>query len=180
MPRDFQWKLPGAHLHLKKKEGWMTRIHLDGWLLLALLVLMSSGLLILYSATGSNLDVTLSQGYRLLFALVVMLVIAQIPPRFMQRWALPVYVLGVVSLVAVLFLGIDALLQSHHRRRPLLLQQPLVQYNCANLHHAMDQRQQAGATSLLKSAQHLNPKCYDMIFQKYGCLFHRELFSRCH
>ncbi|MDR9468424.1 rod shape-determining protein RodA [Marinospirillum sp.] len=108
MPRDFQWKLPGAHLHLKKKEGWMTRIHLDGWLLLALLVLMSCGLLILYSATGSNLDVTLSQAYRLLFALGVMLVVAQVPPRYMLRWALPVYAVGVIALVAVLFLGTDA------------------------------------------------------------------------
>ena len=108
MPRDFQWKLPGAHLHLKKKEGLMTRIHLDGWLLLALLLLMSSGLLVLYSATGSNLQVTLAQAYRFIIALVVMVVVAQVPPRYMQRWAFLVYFFGLVALVAVLFLGSDA------------------------------------------------------------------------
>jgi len=108
MPRDFQWKLPGAHLHLKKKAGLMTRIHLDGWLLLALLLLMGSGLLVLYSATGSNLQATLAQAYRFIFALVVMVVVAQIPPRYMQRWALLVYLAALVALVAVLFLGSDA------------------------------------------------------------------------
>lgn len=108
MPRDFQWKLPGAHLHLKKKESWMTRIHLDAWLLIALLVLMGSGLLVLYSATGSNLQVTLSQGYRFILALLVMFAVAQIPPRYMKRWALPVFIVATLALVAVLFVGTDA------------------------------------------------------------------------
>lgn len=108
MPRDFQWKLPGAHLHLKKKQGLMARIHLDGWLLLALLVLMGSGLLVLYSATGSNLQATQAQGYRFILALIVMVLVAQIPPHYMQRWALPVFVAALASLVAVLFVGTDA------------------------------------------------------------------------
>jgi len=108
MPRDFQWKLPGAHLHLKKKESWMTRIHLDAWLLIALLVLMGSGLLVLYSAAGSNLQVTLSQGYRFILALLVMFAVAQIPPRYMKRWALPVFIVATLALVAVLFVGTDA------------------------------------------------------------------------
>lgn len=108
MPRDFQWKLPGAHLHLKKKENLLTRIHLDGWLFLALLALMSIGLLVLYSATGSNLQATQSQGYRFLLALAVMFAVAQVPPRYLRRWALPVFVFSLLTLVAVLFVGTDA------------------------------------------------------------------------
>ncbi|WP_114418490.1 rod shape-determining protein RodA [Marinospirillum perlucidum] len=108
MPRDFQWKLPGAHLHLKKKEGLLTRIHLDGWLLVALLGLMGCGLLILYSASGSSMQVTLAQIYRFGLALVVMLVVAQVPPRYMRRWAIWVYLATLLALVAVLIIGIDA------------------------------------------------------------------------
>ncbi|SFC03169.1 cell elongation-specific peptidoglycan biosynthesis regulator RodA [Marinospirillum celere] len=108
MPRDFQWKLPGAHLHLKKKENLLTRIHLDGMLLLALLVLMGAGLLVLYSATGSNLQATISQAYRFALALVVMVAVAQVPPRYMRRWAPAVYLLSLLALVVVLFIGTDA------------------------------------------------------------------------
>ncbi|SFX62884.1 rod shape-determining protein RodA [Marinospirillum alkaliphilum] len=108
MPRDFQWNLPGAHHHLKRKENLFTRIHLDGWLLLALLLLMGVGLLVLYSATGGNLNATLAQGYRFALALVVMLVVAQVPPRYMKRWAPAVFAIALLMLVAVLFMGTDA------------------------------------------------------------------------
>lgn len=108
MPRDFQWHLPGAHFHLKRKENFLTRIHLDGLLLLALLLLMSVGLLVLYSASGGSLQMTLAQGYRFLLALAVMFVVAQVPPRYMKRWAPAAYAVTLLMLVAVLILGIDA------------------------------------------------------------------------
>lgn len=108
MPRDFLWSLPGAHRDLRRKEGFLTRIHLDGWLVLFLLILMGSGLVILYSATGGNLDTTLTQASRFGLALVVMFAVAQITPRFMRRWAPAVYAFTLLTLVAVLILGIDA------------------------------------------------------------------------
>ncbi len=108
MPRDFLWSLPGAHRDLRRKEGFLTRIHLDGWLLLGLLILMGGGLVVLYSATGGNLDLTLAQASRFGLALIIMVVIAQLPPRFMRRWAPAIYFLTLLTLVAVLILGIDA------------------------------------------------------------------------
>lgn len=108
MPRDFQWHLPGAQHHLKRKENLLTRIHLDGWLLLALLILMGVGLLVLYSASGANMDITLAQGYRFALALLVMFVVAQVPPHYMKRWAPAAYVVTLILLLAVLVLGTDA------------------------------------------------------------------------
>lgn len=108
MPRDFLWSLPGAHRDLRRKESFLTRIHIDGWLLTFLLMLMGSGLIILYSATGGNLETTLTQASRFGLALVFMLCIAQLTPRFMRRWALSTYILTLLILLAVLVLGIDA------------------------------------------------------------------------
>lgn len=108
MPRDFLWSLPDAHRDLRRKEGFLTRIHLDGWLLLGLLILMGCGLVVLYSATGGNLDLTLAQASRFGLALIIMVVVAQLPPRLMRRWAPAIYSLTLLTLLAVLILGIDA------------------------------------------------------------------------
>lgn len=107
MARDFLWSLPEAHRDLRRKESFFTRIHLDGWLLLGLLILMSSGLLILYSATGGSLDATLAQASRFAVAFTMMVVVAQITPRFLRRWAPLLYVLALLMLIAVLILGVD-------------------------------------------------------------------------
>lgn len=108
MPRDFLWSLPDGHRDLRRKESLLARVHLDGWLLLGLLLLMGSGLFILYSATGGSLDATLGQASRFGLALLGMVVIAQIPPRYMQRWAPAIYGFTLLMLLAVLILGIDA------------------------------------------------------------------------
>lgn len=107
MARDFLWSLPEAHRDLRRKESFFTRVHLDGWLLLGLLILMAAGLLILYSATGGSLEATLGQASRFGLALVMMLVVAQISPRQLKRWAPLVYGLALIMLFAVLLLGID-------------------------------------------------------------------------
>lgn len=108
MPRDFLWSLPDAHRDLSRKESFLKRVHLDGWLLLCLIILMGAGLLVLYSATGGDLEATLSQATRFAVALVGMCIIAQIPPRLMQRWAPAIYSITLLLLFAVLLLGIDA------------------------------------------------------------------------
>ena len=108
MPRDFLWSLPDAHRDLSRKESFLKRVHLDGWLLLCLIILMGAGLLVLYSATGGDLEATLSQATRFAVALVGMCIIAQIPPRLMQRWAPAIYSIILLLLFAVLLLGVDA------------------------------------------------------------------------
>lgn len=107
MTRDFLWSLPGGHKDLRRKESFFTRIHLDGWLLLCLLTLMVGGLIVLYSATGGSLEATLAQAYRFGIALVMMVVVAQVSPRLLKRWAPLVYGITLLMLFAVLLLGID-------------------------------------------------------------------------
>ncbi|MFQ3788227.1 rod shape-determining protein RodA [Halomonas sp. A29] len=88
----------------RRKSLW-ERTHLDPWLLLLLLVLLVAGLGVLYSASGQRLEVVLAQGTRFLVAAVVMVVLAQLPPATLLRWAPLVYGVGLLMLVAVELVG---------------------------------------------------------------------------
>jgi len=79
--------------------------HIDLPLLLGILSLMALGLFIVFSAGGQSMDIVYRQAIRLGVAIVVMLLIAQIPPLLYRKWAVPVFVLGVLMLVGVLLFG---------------------------------------------------------------------------
>ncbi|AMD00326.1 MULTISPECIES: rod shape-determining protein RodA [Halomonas] len=88
----------------RRKSIW-ERAHLDPWLLLMLLILMVAGLGVLYSASGQNMDAVIAQGSRFLVAVVVMLVLAQMTPTTLLRWAPLVYGASLLMLVAVELVG---------------------------------------------------------------------------
>lgn len=81
------------------------KLHIDLPLLLGILSLMSLGLFIVYSAGGQSMDIVYRQAIRLGIALMVMLAIAQIPPLSYRKWAVPVFILGMLLLIAVLLFG---------------------------------------------------------------------------
>ncbi len=81
------------------------RIHIDVPLLLGLLSLMALGLFIVFSAGGQELDIVIRQAVRLCIALSVMFVIAQIPPMVYQKWAITMFIVGLIMLVCVLLFG---------------------------------------------------------------------------
>lgn len=90
---------------LSRRRSYWERIHLDPWLLLLLLLLMVAGLVVLYSASGQDIDAVIGQTLRFGVALLVMVVLAQFSPTTLQRWALVAYLLGVAMLVAVEVMG---------------------------------------------------------------------------
>jgi len=80
-------------------------LHIDLPLLAGLAVLISFGLVILYSASGQEMDTVMRQGTRMLLAFGVMLAMAQISPDTLRWWTPWIYGVGVVLLVAVLIAG---------------------------------------------------------------------------
>lgn len=84
---------------------WL-RAHLDLPLLFGVLVLIGAGLVILYSAGGQDLDLLYRQGIRLGLAFIVMILLAQVPPRHYQVWAPWLFGVGLFLLVAVLLVGV--------------------------------------------------------------------------
>ena len=89
----------------QKTASFWQKLHLDIPLLGGLLSLMVLGLFVVYSAGGQDMDIVIRQVIRLGVALAVMFVIAQIPPLSYQKWAVPVFIIGIVLLLAVLLFG---------------------------------------------------------------------------
>ncbi|OGA05767.1 MAG: rod shape-determining protein RodA [Betaproteobacteria bacterium RIFCSPLOWO2_12_FULL_62_58] len=79
--------------------------HVDGLLLGAVLLLMAAGVIVLYSASNASLPRVSSQLVNMLVALGVMWVFANIPPHYLMRLSLPVYVLGLLLLIGVALFG---------------------------------------------------------------------------
>ena len=86
---------------------WVRLVeHIDGPLLLIVSALMAAGLATIYSATYDANSRTLSQVLNMSIGVCVMWGVAQLPPQKLMRYAVPLYILGVVMLVLVFFFGI--------------------------------------------------------------------------
>ena len=83
----------------------MRRLHLDGPLLVGLLLVCAFGLFVLYSAVGESSRLLINQVIRLGVAFVAMFIVAQLPPEFLRRWTPWGYAAGLVLLVLVLTTG---------------------------------------------------------------------------
>ncbi len=94
---------------MRRRATLLQRLHIDGVLLLLLLILAAGSLFILYSASGKNLDMLMKQASSFGIGLVGMLVIAQFEPRFMARWVPLAYIGGVGLLVVVDVMGHNAM-----------------------------------------------------------------------
>ena len=80
--------------------------HIDGPLLLITGLLMLTGLATVYSATYDANNRALGQLLNMMVGLAVMWAVAQLPPQKLMRFAVPLYVVGVVLLVLVFLVGV--------------------------------------------------------------------------
>jgi rod shape determining protein RodA len=89
----------------KRRSSLWFKFHIDLPLLLGILTLMLISIVVIYSASGQNMDMVIRQAIRLGIGIGVMLVVAQISPFFYRQWAPHLFVVGVILLVAVLVVG---------------------------------------------------------------------------
>ena len=89
-------------------RGFWSVLHIDPILLVLLLVLIASGLVVLFSGADQNMAVVKGQGIRMGVALIVMLVFAQLDPAVFRRWAPWLYLAGILALAAVMLFGVGA------------------------------------------------------------------------
>jgi rod shape determining protein RodA len=108
MNSSFDRSLSGDDV-LRRRATLLQRLHIDGQLLLILLVLISGGLFVLYSASGQDWGLLFKQSGSFAIGLVAMFVVAQLDPRFIARWVPLAYVAGVLLLVAVDVMGHNAM-----------------------------------------------------------------------
>ena len=79
----------------------------DSFLLGVALTIAGVGLITLFSAADQSLPRVWSQVWSLAFALLLMWIVANIPPQTIARAAVPLYAVGVVLLVGVSFWGVS-------------------------------------------------------------------------
>lgn len=80
--------------------------YIDLPLLTAILMLCALSLVVLYSATGENLDPLIRRSIHTGFALVVLLVFTRISPSVLERWSPTAYSVGLGLLLIVVAVGV--------------------------------------------------------------------------
>ena len=81
------------------------RIHIDFILLSLIFILCMCGLIVLYSASGQNIDIVYSQATKLFIAILCMILVAQVPPANLNRLCLLLYLFGIILLLLVAAFG---------------------------------------------------------------------------
>ncbi|OGV76830.1 MAG: rod shape-determining protein RodA [Methylotenera sp. RIFCSPLOWO2_02_FULL_45_14] len=79
--------------------------HIDAFLMTCLLFTLLASLFVLYSASGQSFERVYAHGINIAVALSVLWVVANIPPNQLERFALPLYLLGVALLIGVALFG---------------------------------------------------------------------------
>lgn len=107
MNRDYVRRYPGLDLMSAIRARAVEALRLDFTLMFLLLGISAYGLLVLYSAVDQDTGPVIAQGIRILVGFTSMILIAQVSPMFLCRFAPWAFVLGLVLLVLVLLFGLE-------------------------------------------------------------------------
>lgn len=81
------------------------KLHIDFWLLLGLITITGYGLIVLYSASGGSKTMFQSRLIQVALGFAVMFIMAQFTPRFYQRIAPYLFIVGIILLILVDLIG---------------------------------------------------------------------------
>jgi len=83
----------------------LFELNVDGPLVVGLALISVYGLIVLYSASGQNIDTIIRTVMRLFLGTIAMLVLARVNPNFLRRTTPWLYAIGVLLLVVVAAFG---------------------------------------------------------------------------
>ncbi len=98
-------ELPQTQKIYRKNKGILDVLHIDGWLLLGILLLLATSVAVIYSASGGDQAVMMRQVSRIGAALVILIIFAQIPPNILYIFTPWLFLLGILTLISVLLFG---------------------------------------------------------------------------
>jgi len=90
----------------KRLPGWIGWPHLDVPLLISLLLVISFGLVVLYSASGEDMSAVIRQVVRLAAGFVALLMLSLVPPHILRMWTPWLYGVGILLLLATWAVGV--------------------------------------------------------------------------
>ncbi len=97
--------LDNAHPQNWSARNFLSKVHIDALLLTMLLLLLGSGLMVLYSAGDKDLGLLIRQIIRIGAAFLGLIILANIHPDRVRGSAYWLYALGLILLIAVLVFG---------------------------------------------------------------------------
>jgi len=100
--------LEGSERDFARAQTPAERLHLDVVLLLPMLAIMITGLFVLFSASDGDWGTVNRQIRNFVVGFAVLLVVAQIRPDTLQRWAPTLYLGALLLLLLVPFFGVGA------------------------------------------------------------------------
>lgn len=95
------------HMSSYKQHSFANKLHIDIPMLIGIILLFSISMLALYSAK-SDILILQKQAIRMLLSVVLMIVVAHIPPRIFQSWSMFLYLIGLLILILVFGVGITS------------------------------------------------------------------------
>lgn len=84
-----------------KKISIWTKIHIDPLFLFFILLLLSYSVYIMWSASGQSIPMTERKVGQIILGLIVLVIFAQLPPRFYEKWAIYLYIACIIMLIIV-------------------------------------------------------------------------------
>lgn len=105
---DFLRRLPDGGVQGAKKRSIWQAIHLDPILLGLIYAILGLGIFVLVSASDGSAYFVKRQIAFACIGSIAMIVVAQISTGLMRRWILPLYLVGIVLLILVIFVGSGA------------------------------------------------------------------------
>ena len=100
--------LEDSHREFSRPQTPAQRLHLDIFLLIPMLAIMTMGLLVLFSASEGDWNTVNRQIRNFVVGFGVLLVVAQIRPDTLQRWAPMLYIGALFLLLLIPFFGVGA------------------------------------------------------------------------
>lgn len=79
---------------------------MDVWLFYAMLIIYVMSLFLLYSADGQDFGQLENKTLHTILSFILLWVVARTPPQVLSNFALPLYLLGIILLIGVHFMGI--------------------------------------------------------------------------
>ena len=101
----FLRQAPRDGLSTAMQPSRWQKLHIDPWLCLLLILNATLGLTVLYSASAQDVGLVSKQAMSFGIGFVVMLLLAQIPPKVYQAFSPYFYMFGILSLFAVIAFG---------------------------------------------------------------------------
>lgn len=90
---------------IKHNHSRWAKLHLDPWLLFFLILNAIFGLVVIYSASGEDSAMVVRQATSFGIGFILLIIMAQIPPKVYQVISPYLYVISIVLLILVLLIG---------------------------------------------------------------------------